>query len=148
MNKQFCPSCGHATLKRCSVSTGSNGRLQVHLKTNYIYNLRGTIYSMPKARGGQHTTKDIITRADDKAYLRAMDYKKRVESRSNAGLSGSSSLMDPDFIPGLLTESLLSDRNGYGVATDARGMPMVTRNRKNPNANRRTGNRKNKRRDN
>ncbi|KAJ1648436.1 20S-pre-rRNA D-site endonuclease nob1 [Coemansia asiatica] len=146
MNKQFCPSCGHATLKRCSVSTGANGRLQVHLKTNYVYNLRGTIYSMPKPRGGHHTTKDVITRADDKAYLRAINYKEHMEAKSNAGLGGVNSLFDPDFIPGLMTGNLLADNNGYGVATDARGMPMVTRNRKNPNAIKRTGNRKNKKR--
>ncbi|KAJ2703095.1 20S-pre-rRNA D-site endonuclease nob1 [Coemansia sp. IMI 203386] len=146
MDKQFCPSCGHATLKRCSVSTGANGRLQVHLKSNYVYNLRGTVYSMPKARGGHHTTKDVITRADEKAYMRAIKYKQLVESKSNAGLGGANSLFDPDFIPGLITGSLLADNNGYGVATDARGMPMVARNRKNPNANKRTGNRKNKKR--
>ncbi|KAJ1809499.1 20S-pre-rRNA D-site endonuclease nob1 [Coemansia sp. RSA 2598] len=146
MNMQFCSSCGHATLKRCSVSTGANGRLQVHLKSSYVYNLRGTIYSMPKPRGGHHTTKDVITRADDKAYLRAIKYKEHMEAKSNAGLGGINSLFDPDFIPGLMTGNMLADNNGYGVATDARGMPMVTRNRKNPNAVKRTGNRKNKKR--
>ncbi|KAJ2722462.1 20S-pre-rRNA D-site endonuclease nob1 [Coemansia sp. Benny D115] len=148
MRKQFCNSCGHATLKRCAVSIGANGRLQVHLKANFNYNLRGTIYSLPKAHGGKHTTQDVITRADDKAYVRAMKYKERLESKSNAGLSGVNSLMDPDFIPGLFLNNPLSDNKGYGVATDARGMPMVARNRKNPNANKRTGNRKNKRKDN
>ncbi|KAJ1847824.1 hypothetical protein LPJ57_008158, partial [Coemansia sp. RSA 486] len=80
------------------------------------------------------------------AYMRAIKYKQLVESKSNAGLGGANSLFDPDFIPGLITGSLLADNNGYGVATDARGMPMVARNRKNPNANKRTGNRKNKKR--
>ncbi|KAJ1889678.1 20S-pre-rRNA D-site endonuclease nob1 [Kickxella alabastrina] len=147
MNKQFCTSCGHATLKRCSVTTGANGRLQVHLKSNYQYNLRGTIYSMPKARGGQHTQRDIITRSDDRAYVRAMTYKERMELKSNAGLGGSNSLTDPDFIPGLLLGNALVGHKGFGVHTDARGMPMVCRNRRNPNTVKRTGNRKNKRRD-
>ncbi|KAJ2768172.1 20S-pre-rRNA D-site endonuclease nob1, partial [Coemansia nantahalensis] len=42
--RQFCGACGHPTLKRCAVSTGADGRLQVHLKANYRYNLRGTVY--------------------------------------------------------------------------------------------------------
>ncbi|KAJ1666229.1 20S-pre-rRNA D-site endonuclease nob1 [Coemansia sp. RSA 1813] len=144
MSKQFCPSCGHATLKRCSVSTGADGRLNVHLKSNYKYNLRGTIYSLPQAHGGPHKRTDIITRPDDKAYLRAMQYKKAREAKTGGGIGGSGSLMDPDFIPDLLLGSNSGNPKGHGVATDARGMPMVGRNSKNPNVVRRTGNRKKK----
>ncbi|KAJ2003114.1 20S-pre-rRNA D-site endonuclease nob1, partial [Coemansia thaxteri] len=147
MYKQFCPMCGHPTLKRCAVTTGSNGRLQVHLKANYQYNLRGTVYSIPKATGGQHSKRDVITREDDKVYMRAMHYRKTKEAKSNAGLSGANSLFDPDFVPGLFLGGGGSSNNkGYGIATDARGMPMVGRNCKNPNTVRKTGNRKNKRR--
>ncbi|KAI8320301.1 hypothetical protein GQ54DRAFT_240943, partial [Martensiomyces pterosporus] len=134
MNRQFCSACGHPTLKRCSVTTSSNGTLQVHLKSNYQYNLRGTKFAMPKPHGGQHTTHDIITRGDEKAYVSAMRYKTRVEAKTNASLSGANSLMDPDYIPDLLLGNVLANSNGYGIATDARGMPMVARNRKNPNA--------------
>ncbi|KAJ1948715.1 20S-pre-rRNA D-site endonuclease nob1 [Linderina pennispora] len=145
MNKQFCPACGHPTLKRCSVTTSTNGQLQVHLKKDYRYNLRGTVYSMPKPHGGKHTIRDIITREDDKAYQSAVRYKNIKESKANSGLGGVNSLLDPDFIPDLLVGNSLADSKGYGVATDARGMPMVARNRKNPNAVKRTGNRKHKR---
>ncbi|KAJ1949684.1 20S-pre-rRNA D-site endonuclease nob1 [Linderina macrospora] len=147
MNKQFCPACGHPTLKRCSVTTGTNGQLQVHLKKDYRYNLRGTVYSMPKPHGGKHTIRDVITREDDKAYRSAVRYKQIKESKANSGLGGVNSLLDPDFIPDLLIGNSLADSKGYGVATDARGMPMVARNRKNPNAVKRTGNRKHKRQD-
>ncbi|KAJ1962901.1 20S-pre-rRNA D-site endonuclease nob1 [Dipsacomyces acuminosporus] len=147
MNKQFCSSCGHPTLKRCSVTTSSNGTLQVHLKSNYQYNLRGTKFSLPKPEGGMHKVHDIITRADDKAYTSAIQYKTRKEAKTNSGLSGANSLMDPDYIPDMLIGNSLAHASGYGVATDARGLPLVGRNRKNPNAVRRTGNRKNKRRD-
>ncbi|KAJ2489163.1 20S-pre-rRNA D-site endonuclease nob1 [Coemansia sp. RSA 2050] len=146
MTKQFCPSCGHPTLKRCSVSTGTNGRLQVHLKTNYKYNLRGTVFSIPKATGGQHSKRDVITREDDKVYMRAMSYRKAMDAKSNAGLSGANSLFDPDYMPGLLQSGYSTSNKGYGIATDARGMPMVGRNCKNPNTVRKTGNRKNKKR--
>ncbi|KAJ2745291.1 20S-pre-rRNA D-site endonuclease nob1 [Coemansia sp. BCRC 34301] len=146
MTKQFCPSCGHPTLKRCSVTTGTNGRLQVHLKANYKYNLRGTVYSIPKATGGQHSKRDVITREDDKVYMRAINYRKAMDAKSNAGLSGANSLFDPDFMPGLLQGGYATSNKGYGIATDARGMPMVGRNCKNPNAVRKTGNRKNKKR--
>ncbi|KAJ2879180.1 20S-pre-rRNA D-site endonuclease nob1 [Coemansia aciculifera] len=146
MTKQFCPSCGHPTLKRCSVTTGTNGRLQVHLKANYKYNLRGTVFSIPKATGGQHSKRDIITREDDKVYMRAMNYRKAMDAKSNAGLSGANSLFDPDYMPGLLQAGYSTSNKGYGIATDARGMPMVGRNCKNPNTVRKTGNRKNKKR--
>ncbi|KAJ2797366.1 20S-pre-rRNA D-site endonuclease nob1 [Coemansia guatemalensis] len=144
MNKQFCSECGHATLKRCSVTTAANGRLQVHLKSNYQHNLRGTIYSMPKPRGGRHTTRDVITREDDRAYSRAIGQKLRADAKSNVGLGGASALEDPDYVPDLLLENPLAHSNGFGVATDARGMPMVARNRRNPNVVRHTGNRKKK----
>ncbi|KAJ2550313.1 20S-pre-rRNA D-site endonuclease nob1 [Coemansia sp. RSA 1933] len=145
MSKQFCPSCGHSTLKRCSVSTGPDGRLNVHLKANYKYNLRGTIYSLPQAHGGPHKKKDVITRPDDKAYLRAMQYKQARDAKTGGGIGGAGSLMDPDFVPDLLLGTNgANNHKGFGVAIDARGMPMVSRNSKNPNVNRRTGNRKKK----
>lgn len=147
MDKQFCGSCGHPTLKRCSVTVGSDGRLQVHLKQSYQHNLRGTIFSMPKTKGGQHTKRDVITRATDKTYMRAMRYKKIRDAKMNSGMSGSNSLFDPDYIPDLLVGGgSTGDTKGYGLNTDARGMPMVARNRRNPNEVRRTGNRKNKQR--
>ncbi|KAJ1726686.1 20S-pre-rRNA D-site endonuclease nob1 [Coemansia biformis] len=142
MNKQFCGSCGHPTLKRCSVTTGANGKLQVHLKSNYHHNLRGTIYSIPKPHGGQHTTKDVIVREDDRAYTRAVKYKLRMDEKTG---SGADLLADPDFIPDMLVANPLAHGNGYGVASDARGMPMVARNRRNPNVVRNTGNRRKKR---
>ncbi|KAJ2161774.1 20S-pre-rRNA D-site endonuclease nob1 [Coemansia sp. RSA 552] len=147
MGRQFCSSCGHATLKRCSVTTGTDGKLKVHLKANYNYNLRGTIYSLPKPRGGRHMTKDVITREDDRAYERAISHKKKQDAKAGGTLAGGagSLLDDPDYIPDLLVSSLRANGNGYGVATDARGMPKVNRNRRNPNAARPTGNRKNKR---
>ncbi|KAJ2615475.1 20S-pre-rRNA D-site endonuclease nob1 [Coemansia sp. RSA 1365] len=144
MNRQFCSECGHPTLKHCSVTTAANGRLQVHLKSNYQHNLRGTVYSMPKPRGGRHTTRDVITREDERAYSRAIGQKLRADAKSNVGLGGSSALEDPDYVPDLLLENPLAHANGFGVATDARGMPMVARNRRNPNVVRNTGNRKKK----
>ncbi|KAJ2358308.1 20S-pre-rRNA D-site endonuclease nob1 [Coemansia sp. RSA 2618] len=143
MDRQFCASCGHATLRRCSVTTGADGRLQVHLKANYRNNLRGTVFSMPRSRGGRHTVRDVITREDERAYVNAMSHKKRVDAKANRGM-GTNALDDPDYIPDLILGNALSHANGYGVATDARGMPMVTRNRRNPNIVRHTGNRKKK----
>ncbi|KAJ2144045.1 20S-pre-rRNA D-site endonuclease nob1 [Coemansia sp. RSA 2440] len=143
MERQFCASCGHATLRRCSVTTGHDGRLNVHLKANYRNNLRGTVYALPRAKGGKHTVRDVITREDDRAYVNAMRYKKRVDAKANKGM-GMHALDDPDFVPELLLGNQLSHANGYGVATDARGMPMVARNRRNPNVVRNTGNRKKK----
>ncbi|KAI9468346.1 Nin one binding Zn-ribbon like-domain-containing protein [Coemansia mojavensis] len=144
MSRQFCASCGHPTLRRCSVSTGADGRLQVHLKANYRNNLRGTVFALPKPRGGKHRVDDVITREGERAYINAIRHKKRIDAKSNAGMSGAYMLDDPDYDP--LLSSPLSHGNGYGVATDARGMPMVGRNRRNPNVVRHTGNRKKKNR--
>ncbi|KAJ2448540.1 20S-pre-rRNA D-site endonuclease nob1 [Coemansia sp. RSA 2336] len=144
MNRQFCSSCGHPTLRRCSVSTGSDGKMQVHLKANYRNNLRGTVFALPKPRGGKHRVSDVITREGERAYVNAMKYKRSIDAKSNAGMSGAYMLDDPDYDP--LASSALSHGNGYGVATDARGMPMVARNRRNPNVVRHTGNRKKKNR--
>ncbi|MCO5554303.1 hypothetical protein L7F22_007832 [Adiantum nelumboides] len=63
--RKFCPHCGNPTLLRTSVTstspdaTGkagagpSQGGLQVHLKKNFQYRNRGTIYSLPLPKPGK-----------------------------------------------------------------------------------------------
>ena len=51
--RKFCPSCGNPTLLRASVSTDAKGdNMTVHLKSNYQYRNRGTVYSLPLPRAG------------------------------------------------------------------------------------------------
>lgn len=51
MTKLFCPSCGNNTLQRVQCSVGSDGQVTLSSVNNKI-STRGTIYSIPKPKGG------------------------------------------------------------------------------------------------
>ena len=42
MDKVFCPSCGHNSLRRATCALDSEGKMQVFLKRNFQFNNRGT----------------------------------------------------------------------------------------------------------
>jgi RNA-binding protein NOB1 len=46
MDRQFCPYCGNNTLNRVTASVDADGNLNIYLKRNYQYNIRGTRVSM------------------------------------------------------------------------------------------------------
>ncbi|KLU84980.1 20S-pre-rRNA D-site endonuclease NOB1 [Magnaporthiopsis poae ATCC 64411] len=109
MDKQFCPSCGQATLTRVSCSTDSAGNFKVHLKRNFQWNNRGNVFSIPKpvhgnasgkksaaAQGGGKNGwgRDLILAEDQKEYQRKADEDRRARVRD---------LMDEDYLPGILT---------------------------------------------
>ncbi|KAL8288894.1 hypothetical protein RB597_000804 [Gaeumannomyces tritici] len=111
MDKQFCPSCGQATLTRVSSSTDSSGNFKVHLKRNFQWNNRGNVFSIPKpvhgnangkksagaaAQGGGKNGwgRDLILAEDQKEYQRKADEDRRARVRD---------LMDEDYLPGILT---------------------------------------------
>ncbi|KAI7146348.1 putative 20S-pre-rRNA D-site endonuclease nob1, partial [Hortaea werneckii] len=105
MNKQFCPKCGQPTLTRVSCSTDSNGGFKLHLKKNMQWNTRGDRYSIPKPVHGSTNGRlvgggkggwgnDLILAEDQKEYQRAANAEKRQKERS---------LMDEDYLPGILT---------------------------------------------
>ena len=76
---QFCSKCGNNTLLRTAVSV-VNGEMKVHLKHDYKYNLRGSVYSIPAPKGGRRG--DMVLRGDQKEYLKAIEAKKRLEKLS------------------------------------------------------------------
>ena len=76
---QFCSKCGNNTLLRIAVSV-VNGEMKVHLKHDYKYNLRGSVYSIPAPKGGRQ--RDMVLRGDQKEYLKAIEAKKRLEKLS------------------------------------------------------------------
>ncbi|KAL8376463.1 hypothetical protein RB595_007518 [Gaeumannomyces hyphopodioides] len=111
IDKQFCPSCGQATLTRVSCSTDSAGKFKVHLKRNFQWNNRGNVFSIPKpvhgnangkksagaaAQGGGKNGwgRDLILAEDQKEYQRKADEDRRARVRD---------LMDEDYLPGILT---------------------------------------------
>ena len=105
MNKQFCPRCGQPTLTRVSCSTSANGEFKLHLKKNMQWNHRGEKYSVPKPVHGSANGKlkgggkggwgnSLMLAEDQKEYQRATANEKRTKERS---------LMDEDYLPGILT---------------------------------------------
>ncbi|OLY82435.1 20S-pre-rRNA D-site endonuclease nob1 [Smittium mucronatum] len=146
MDIQFCPSCGHPTLIRASVSsqrTRDDSIIKkVHLKKNFKYNLQGTRYSIPSAVGGKSGT-DIITRADDKRYLDSMARRNLLVSKmERQQLKGDGGLWDVGYVPNMLIGAGDGTKARNGERFDARGMPVIGFGRKNPNRSKKTGNRK------
>ncbi|KAK4226685.1 Nin one binding Zn-ribbon like-domain-containing protein [Podospora fimiseda] len=107
-SKQFCPSCGQATLTRVSCSTDSSGNFTLHLKKNFQFNNRGNVYSIPKATHGSANGKnthvkgggkngwgrELILAEDQKEYTKKVEEERRTKYRD---------LLDEDYLPGILT---------------------------------------------
>lgn len=115
MTKQFCPKCGQPTLTRVSCSTNANGEFKLHLKKNMQWNHRGDRYSIPKPVHGSSNGRtkgggkggwgiELILTEDQKEYERASNAEKKLKERS---------LMDEDYLPGILT----GDRGRAGGRT-------------------------------
>ncbi|KAI9467157.1 Nin one binding Zn-ribbon like-domain-containing protein [Lactarius psammicola] len=123
-SKKFCPSCGNPTLLRASVTISSPSAssdapvMQVHLKKNFQYRTRGTIYSIPAPKPGSAKTgsgEGLILREDQTEYMRAMkkaetqrqrDDKKLLSGTLANGGEGRLSVgswLDPDWIPEIMT---------------------------------------------
>ncbi|KAK3990834.1 RNA-binding protein NOB1 [Cladorrhinum sp. PSN332] len=109
-SKQFCPSCGQATLTRVSCSTDSSGNFTLHLKKNFQFNNRGNVFSIPKATHGSSNGKnanvkgggkngwgrELILAEDQKEYTKKVEEERRMRYRD---------LMDEDYLPGILSGS-------------------------------------------
>ncbi|CAK7267419.1 20S-pre-rRNA D-site endonuclease nob1 [Sporothrix epigloea] len=112
MDKKFCPQCGQATLTRTSCATnGTTGAFQIFLKSNFQYNKRGNVYSVPKpvhgsasgkfdksvqgGRGGHNGWgRELILSEDQQEYTRRVEEQKRLRVRD---------MMDEDYLPNILT---------------------------------------------
>ncbi|EFQ34857.1 uncharacterized protein GLRG_10001 [Colletotrichum graminicola M1.001] len=107
MDKQFCPSCGQATLTRTSCTTEEDGTFKIHLKRNFQWNKRGNVFSIPKPVAGTASGKldkhvggknnwgtNLIFAEDQKEYEKAVGEKQRARRRD---------LMDEDYLPSILT---------------------------------------------
>lgn len=126
--------------------------MQVHLKPNFQYKTRGTIYSIPQPKPGTAKTgpgTGLILREDQIEYVRAKkraDGKrereeqrllKGVMSRGVDSRGSMSSWMDPDWVP----EIVAAGSGGKGRSSRSSGMdgdmPQIGYGRKNPNEKRR-----------
>ena len=147
--RKFCPSCGNPTLLRASVSTDAKGdNMTVHLKSNYQYRNRGTVYSLPLPRAGSASggrpsgsskndkTGVPILREDQAEWERGVAREQGRHAKEERQLQRSlargqdtlsARYADPDWLPDLLT----------GGHTAVGGLPSLGVGRKNPNERRR-----------
>ncbi|KAI0005151.1 Nin one binding Zn-ribbon like-domain-containing protein [Russula compacta] len=154
-SKKFCPSCGNPTLLRASVTISSPSAssdapaTQVHLKKNFQYRTRGTIYSIPAPKPGSAKTgsgEGLILREDQAEYMRAVkraetqrqrDEKKLLDGAIASGGEGKLSVgswMDPDWIP----EIMIAGSTGKGRSSkQADSMPTIGHGKRNPNERKR-----------
>jgi len=131
MTKQFCPRCGKPTLTRVSCTTNDKGEVKLHLKSNFQWNNRGNVYSVPKPTAGNANQKwkgpktgggqggwgnDLILAEDQKEYLRAVNGQKRSKQKD---------LMDEDSLPSILT----GDRSRSGRIQVGAGRAINARKR-------------------
>ncbi|OWT37647.1 RNA-binding protein NOB1 [Cryptococcus neoformans Bt1] len=139
-SKRFCPSCGNATLLRTSVSTSAKtGEQRVHLKQNFQYRTRGTIYSIPdpkmgRAKGQQKGGSGLILREDQREWQDAVrgDRIKKEKEERKAAKGTLEGWNDPDWLPEMITVGM----SGKGRSS-GHNMPSVGHGRKNPNQARR-----------
>ncbi|KAF9534695.1 Nin one binding Zn-ribbon like-domain-containing protein [Crepidotus variabilis] len=159
-SKKFCPSCGNPTLIRASVTVAAPGAspdaqpMQVHLKRNFQYKLRGTKYSIPAPKAGSAKSGSrtgLILREDQVEYMRARkraDGKREREeqkllkgilSRDLEGREGRGvgSWMDPDWVPEII--SIGAGGKGRTIRSSRMDgdMPQIGYGKKNPNEKRR-----------
>ena len=132
--------------------------MEVHLKKNFVFRTRGTIYSIPAPKPGSSKTgsgEGLILREDQTEYMRAVKHeemrrekeerrlvKQAVETQKGGESTGIKlgNWMDPDWVPEMLSVGI----GGKGrkvhdgrVPVGADGMPIVGHGRKNPNERRR-----------
>ena len=158
-SRKFCPSCGNPTLLRASVTISSPNAgpntpaMQVHLKKNFQFKTRGTIYSIPAPKPGSAKSgpgEGLVLREDQAAWQRAKkradgkrerEEKRMLNSASRSAEMGQGgtvmgSWMDPDWVPEIVSVGA----GGKGRSTRTRGfdgdMPVIGYGRKNPNERR------------
>ncbi|EJD01310.1 uncharacterized protein FOMMEDRAFT_111028 [Fomitiporia mediterranea MF3/22] len=163
-SKKFCPSCGNPSLLRTSVtakapnSDDSSPALEVHLKKNFVYRTRGTIYPIPASKPGSSkkgSGEGLILREDQSEYMRAQKREegrrqreeKKIMHQTLAAAKGGEvtgiklgNWMDPDWVPEMLSVGI----GGKGrkvpdgrTPLGADGMPIIGYGKKNPNERRR-----------
>ena len=119
--------------------------MQVHLKKNFQYRTRGTIYSIPSPKPGSAKTgtgEGLILREDQIAYVRAKKHtdrqREREEQKMMKGIfykcreGDVGSWMDPDWMPDAIVPGVgRKEKNMDGT------MPIIGYGRRNPNERKR-----------
>ncbi|KAM4833792.1 RNA-binding protein NOB1 [Thomomys bottae] len=126
MTRVFCAHCGNKTLKKVSVTVGSDGTLHMHFSSNpKVLNPRGLRYSLPTPKGGKYAVSPHLTEDQRFPQLR-LSRKARQKT----------DVFAPDYIAGLspFAENDISSRSAMLQVRD--GTLGAGRRRLNPNASR------------
>ncbi|KAM9953443.1 hypothetical protein ACTFIR_008511 [Dictyostelium discoideum] len=85
MDKIFCGHCGNKALYKATTYVDRNGNQRVSVGSAKQFNLRGTIYSIPKPKGGKKSNDMILTEDQYLHKLRVTGqlYKKKVSKEIN-----------------------------------------------------------------
>jgi len=60
LEKKFCPNCGHQTLERAVVNVDGDGNKTYSLLRRRPISLKGTVFPLPRPRGGKYAHNPII----------------------------------------------------------------------------------------
>lgn len=147
MNKEtdrlFCEKCGGATLAKVSVYINDNGEVTYFKNPRRKINLRGTVYSIPKQKGGRGC-QDLVLREDDlmkgeyKQMAHRIDRQKKNELKAiNDTLQGNYWTGGEGYGVGGAVSNLLYEPGAKGGKTASKmnqqSKIVVGYGRKNPN---------------
>jgi RNA-binding protein NOB1 len=83
MDKTFCLACGNCTLLKVTMSTSTSGMPRYYMSRKQMFNKRGTVYSIPKMRGGRNNKDLKLREADPSALTNEVFYSKKKEGDFN-----------------------------------------------------------------
>lgn len=130
--KIFCPKCGNATLDRVPITLDADGRMIIHDGRRRKTNLRGTVYSIPKYKGGHgRGTKNILL-SEDELFIGGRDRQIKYQQKLAEKQKMINDPFQNDVVDGWCTRHI----TGTGRTVNAN--PHQAKHgygRKNPNAN-------------
>lgn len=128
---KFCDGCGSPCLLRCTYTVGQDGRKRLWLKPAMTYNLRGTVYSIPKPQGGRHAD-PLVLRKDQQEYKRALTRARHADEKMAKAVSLSGGMEDVDDRLAAIFGDM-QVKGGNGKRSQQAGKAVVGHGRRNPN---------------
>jgi RNA-binding protein NOB1 len=149
---QFCPSCGNPSLIKTTIGIDAKtGERVLYLKSNFQYRVRGTVYSIPKPKGGrpniQHGKShhqinspssggELLLRPDQKEYIRALKgYERSLKKDLQDQLSDLH--LAPLGDDGVSSSTPTLGSKSVSQSSSSRKPPIIGYGRKNPNQSKR-----------
>lgn len=96
MTKKFCPKCGHASLKKVSVTLDENGKQHIFINTKKPLTSRGKRFTLPMPKGGHHAQNPILNADDFNPRHRPT---KLARQKNNP--------LNPDYIAGMIAVEIM-----------------------------------------